>query len=346
MLGLEGSIRQTFERLVLHTPHGTVRFPLPWTFSTFDYPALCELLDAQNDAEFETATVEGRGRRGAGARERQDRPRRGVRAARRGRARAGAGCSARTATSRPTPRSRAGSRCIPGGSQRRARDLDRPLDRAGRLRLELPGRRRGAGRRRLVRPALPRQGADGRPRRAAASATPSATRATGSRTGCAPRPSGDVFFAGDSAGHCLPLTAEGIRTAFYFGIALGRELRQVIEGRASRETRAAPLRGVLRRARVEVPVDAARAAPRAARAAARCSRSRRRAMATRASRTGRSTTTSKIAHPELRARAGRRREPAARSLRSPPERLPAPSTRGPLPRRARSWPNSTEGGST
>jgi digeranylgeranylglycerophospholipid reductase len=46
---------------------------------------------------------------------------------------------------------------------------------------------------------------------------------------------GDVFFAGDSAGHCLPLTAEGIRTAFYFGIALGRELRQVIDGRASRD---------------------------------------------------------------------------------------------------------------
>jgi flavin-dependent dehydrogenase len=43
-----------------------------------------------------------------------------------------------------------------------------------------------------------------------------------------------VFFAGDSAGHCLPLTAEGIRTAFYFGIACGRELRTVLDGRASR----------------------------------------------------------------------------------------------------------------
>jgi menaquinone-9 beta-reductase len=39
-----------------------------------------------------------------------------------------------------------------------------------------------------------------------------------------------VFFAGDSAGHCLPLTAEGIRTALYFGIACGRELRAVIDG--------------------------------------------------------------------------------------------------------------------
>jgi digeranylgeranylglycerophospholipid reductase len=50
---------------------------------------------------------------------------------------------------------------------------------------------------------------------------------------------GGVFFAGDSAGHCLPLSAEGIRTALYFGIALGRELRGVVEGRQSRERAAA-----------------------------------------------------------------------------------------------------------
>jgi flavin-dependent dehydrogenase len=43
-----------------------------------------------------------------------------------------------------------------------------------------------------------------------------------------------VFFAGDSAGHCLPLTAEGIRTALYFGLACGRELRLVLDGRATR----------------------------------------------------------------------------------------------------------------
>jgi flavin-dependent dehydrogenase len=36
---------------------------------------------------------------------------------------------------------------------------------------------------------------------------------------------------GDSAGHCLPLTAEGIRTALYFGIACGRELRAVLDDR-------------------------------------------------------------------------------------------------------------------
>ena len=44
-----------------------------------------------------------------------------------------------------------------------------------------------------------------------------------------------VFFAGDSAGHCFPLSGEGIRTAFYFGIACGRELRRVLAGEATRE---------------------------------------------------------------------------------------------------------------
>ncbi|MCW2958020.1 MAG: NAD(P)/FAD-dependent oxidoreductase, partial [Solirubrobacterales bacterium] len=43
-----------------------------------------------------------------------------------------------------------------------------------------------------------------------------------------------VFFVGDSAGHCLPTTAEGIRTALYFGLAAGRELRAVVDGRQSR----------------------------------------------------------------------------------------------------------------
>ncbi len=47
----------------------------------------------------------------------------------------------------------------------------------------------------------------------------------------------DVFFVGDSAGHCLPLTAEGIRTAFYFGIACGRELRPSSTGKSTARRR-------------------------------------------------------------------------------------------------------------
>src|SRR6185295_19045963 len=59
-LGLEGSIRQTFGSLLVHTPSRTLRWELPFTFSTFDYRTLCALLFAQTDAEFETAKVDGR----------------------------------------------------------------------------------------------------------------------------------------------------------------------------------------------------------------------------------------------------------------------------------------------
>src|ERR687893_1488298 len=48
-LGLMGAHRQTFGELVVHTPHGTSRLDLPWTFSTFDYPELCRLLFDQSD---------------------------------------------------------------------------------------------------------------------------------------------------------------------------------------------------------------------------------------------------------------------------------------------------------
>src|ERR1700759_3104598 len=61
-LGLEGSIRQTFASLLVHTPGvASARWPLPFTFSTFDYPELCALLWEQGgEAAFETAKVEGR----------------------------------------------------------------------------------------------------------------------------------------------------------------------------------------------------------------------------------------------------------------------------------------------
>src|SRR3954451_9129992 len=59
-LDLMGSHRQAFDELVVTTPYGTSRWPLPWTFSTFDYRELCALLAAQGDAQFETAKVNGR----------------------------------------------------------------------------------------------------------------------------------------------------------------------------------------------------------------------------------------------------------------------------------------------
>jgi flavin-dependent dehydrogenase len=43
-MGVGRSMRQTFDTLVIHTPHTTARMHLPWTFSTFDYSELCALL--------------------------------------------------------------------------------------------------------------------------------------------------------------------------------------------------------------------------------------------------------------------------------------------------------------
>src|ERR1700722_2781628 len=59
-LDLMGAHKQTFGELVIHSPHATARYQLPWTFSTFDYPMLCTLLADQGSFEFETAKVEGR----------------------------------------------------------------------------------------------------------------------------------------------------------------------------------------------------------------------------------------------------------------------------------------------
>src|SRR5215211_4948228 len=61
-LGLSESIRQTFGSLVVHTPRAEARWPLGWTFSTFDYRRLCALLWDQHGpgTEFETAKIDGR----------------------------------------------------------------------------------------------------------------------------------------------------------------------------------------------------------------------------------------------------------------------------------------------
>src|SRR4051794_19482867 len=59
-LGLEASIKQTFDEMVMHTVGASVYWKLPYTFSTFDYRELCELMWEQcGAAEFETAKVDG-----------------------------------------------------------------------------------------------------------------------------------------------------------------------------------------------------------------------------------------------------------------------------------------------
>ena len=183
-LGLESAIRQTFGSLVCHTPRATARWPLGWTFSTFDYRLLCD-------------AALGAARGGDGVRDREGRrPRRRGRPHRsRRRQRAADGRRARLeadprrrpgAAAERAPLARTGG---PSRRQRRGpRDLDRRARDPRRVRLVVPGARRAPRRDRLVRPARPRQGPDGAPRRANSGGRRTATRATGSRTSCGRRP--------------------------------------------------------------------------------------------------------------------------------------------------------------
>ncbi len=235
VLGLRHTIRQTFDAMVVHTPRVSVRMPLPWTWSTFDYRALCEGLWAQCGlAAFETAKVDGI-THGAGSH---------VVHTDRGPLRAPLVVDAlgwrrvldpASAIQPPGARMSRGLEVHPAGS---GSDMelwiDRDLVRAG-YGWSFPAGdevRVGIGsfdpHDHVKRPTSELAGKLGRPLDGyQGNWIPHRIR---------PATDGHVFFVGDSAGHCLPVSAEGIRFALYFGIACGRELRAVLEGRQHRST--------------------------------------------------------------------------------------------------------------
>ena len=222
-MGVAGSIRQEIPCMCFHTPHGSVRFRLPWSWAAFDYRELCRQLFDQTDARFEIATVFGRraggvvtdrgmlraplvvdalGWRRVLARERNQPPEaplsRGLEVHP-----GGGGRDLDVWIERSLVRKGYGWSVPAGGEQRVGVGSYEPRDHVRRPTVELAER--------LSREPVRYQGNwfPHRLRRAAQD---------------------DVFFVGDSAGHCFPLSGEGIRTAFYFGIACGRELRSVLSG--------------------------------------------------------------------------------------------------------------------
>jgi flavin-dependent dehydrogenase len=226
-LGLEGAIRQTFGDLLVHAPSRDFRWRLPFTFSTFDYRELCALLHAQGDAAFETAKVDGR----TGDTVHTDRG--DLRAplivdALGWRRVLGAGANVQPPDA---PLSR-GLEVHPEG---RGADLELWLDRryvGPGYGWSFPARdelRIGVG---SFDPAIHVKDPT---LTLAADVEAEAVRFQGNWIPHRLRPATEdgVFFAGDSAGHCLPMTAEGIRTALYFGVYLGRELRAALDGRQS-----------------------------------------------------------------------------------------------------------------
>ena len=249
-MGLMESECQRFDTLVMHTPHGTSRYRLPWTFSTFDYRLLCQLLWRDCDARFETAKVSGRARVEFPRRDRGNSTQaaseiavetdRGVVSAplvvdALGWRRVLANGDGYQPPDAPLSR---GLEVHPSGS---GEDLEIWIDRR-----YVPA---GYGWSFPASDELRIGVGSFDPRFHVKDTTVLLTEDLGKEPNeyqgnwiphkLRRATEGGVFFAGDSAGHCLPLSAEGIRTAIYFGVALGRELRAVVEGRQSRERAAA-----------------------------------------------------------------------------------------------------------
>jgi flavin-dependent dehydrogenase len=224
-LGLGDAILQSFESLVVHTERVSARWPLPFSFSTFDYRRLCELLWEQcGDAEFDIAKVDGRTGRVVHT-DRGD-----VRAA-------------HVVDALGWRRVLAPGENVQPPEARLSRGLEvHPSGTGADLELWITPRylapgygwafpagdevRVGVGsfdpRLHVKAPTLQLvEDVRTRPEGFQGNWIPHALR---------PAAEDGVWFAGDSAGHCLPLSAEGIRTALYFGIAAGRELRAVLAG--------------------------------------------------------------------------------------------------------------------
>jgi menaquinone-9 beta-reductase len=258
-MGVASSIRQELPCMRFSTPYGSFRYRLPWSWSSFDYRALClGLWDQCGDARFETAVVHSAngatkesGSNGS--------PSPSAPAARGSPAIAPAPpigvVTDRGTVFAPLVVDALGWRRVLARS--RYQPPDAPLSRG----LEVhPHASDGVDLDVWIERSLVRRGylwrvpAGGEQRVGAGSYEPrhhvkQPTQDLAARLDYpAERYQGNwfphrlrdatedgVFFAGDSAGHCFPLSGEGIRTAFYFGIACGRELRSVLAGECTRD---------------------------------------------------------------------------------------------------------------
>jgi len=229
-MGVRRAIRQELPCMAFHTPHGSARFRLPWSWSAFDYRELCRELFAQaGDARFEIATVEGR----SGDTVHTDRG--DVSAplivdALGWRRVLGPGANVQP----PEARISRGLEVHPEGG---GVDLDCWIDRSV-VRYGYAWSVPAGGEQRVgVGSYEPRHHVKEPTRELARRLDVPPVRYQGNWFPHELRLAAEdgVFFAGDSAGHCLPLSGEGIRTAFYFGIACGRELRTVLAGGQTRE---------------------------------------------------------------------------------------------------------------
>jgi flavin-dependent dehydrogenase len=227
-MGVAGSIRQEIPCMSFATPHGSYRYRLPWSWAAFDYRELCELLFAQGDARFETAKVNGRTNEIVHTDRGDLSAPLIVDALGWRRVLAGQGYQ---------PPEAPLSRGLEVHPESGGEDLDVWIDRSL-ARRGFAWRVPAGGEARIgVGSYEPRDHVREPTEDLAGRLDADAVRWQGNWFPHRLRPAAEdgVFFAGDSAGHCFPLSGEGIRTAFYFGIAAGREIRAVVAGERSHE---------------------------------------------------------------------------------------------------------------
>jgi flavin-dependent dehydrogenase len=220
MMGAGRAIQQDHQTLVIHTPGGRVVWPLPEPFVTFDYRRFCLEAAAGAGAEFRQASVLGRDGRGV---------------------RTSAGTfEARLLIDATGPRAALAGQ---GRPRRVAFGIESEVSAAVEPGLHfhfVPEIRDGyawafpcGGTTRFgvlsyrghtkLRPALERF-------MARFGATPGSVHGGYLATGWTSGVAGDVFVAGDAAGHCLPLSGEGIRTAVLAGDRCAEVVQRVLDG--------------------------------------------------------------------------------------------------------------------
>ena len=229
-LGLEASIEEIHDEGVMHTHHGVIRFPLPYRFCTFDYRTFCRLLLDRFDGELVHASALAATAHGV----RTDRgdvegglliDATGWRAV--------LACSVDPAFPAKAQ--------VTYGLEKPARGFtdhglhfyfDRDVrgdgygwafpagdvSRAGVLSYVAAG-----GVKSSTEQFLAREGLHG-----------DRTHGGYLTAGLRPATAGNVFLAGDSAGHCLPLTGEGIRPAAFFAQQLAGLVNRELAGAAGR----------------------------------------------------------------------------------------------------------------
>ena len=235
-LGLIESEKQRFDSVLIHTAHGSIRLDVPWSFSTFDYPSFCEMLWDQCDAEFETAKVNGRAdSEDIDGFHHIDTDRGVISSPLVVDSLGWKRVLANGAHYQPpdAPLSRGLEVHPPGGNEDLEVFINRRYVPAG-YGWSFPAGdevRVGIGSfdpHFPVRPTTDLLADD-------IEVGKSGYQGNWIPHKLRPATANGIFFAGDSAGHCFPMTAEGIRPALYFGAALGMELREVVEGRETRE---------------------------------------------------------------------------------------------------------------